>query len=96
MLYIAYITESKFIDFYAWELKGRVMKLVGDGFVLFVLGQTVVFLFIFLMVAFINITAAILRRFEGEPEIVSELTDDDEAAEVAAAVAAVQQSRANS
>jgi sodium pump decarboxylase gamma subunit len=72
------------------------MKLVGDGFVLFVLGQTVVFLFIFLMVGFINLTAAILRRFESGTEGAAEtVAEDGEAAEVAAAVAAVQQSRAN-
>jgi Na+-transporting methylmalonyl-CoA/oxaloacetate decarboxylase gamma subunit len=77
------------------------MKLVGDGFVLLVLGQAVVFLFIFLMVAFINVNAALLKRFKLDKDIgfveeepVVESVDD--AAEIAAAVAATQTFRANS
>jgi Na+-transporting methylmalonyl-CoA/oxaloacetate decarboxylase gamma subunit len=76
------------------------MKLVGDGFVLFVLGQAVVFLFIGLMVLFINVSAFFVKRFlaSGEAEVFQETavdTDEDEGPAIAAAVVAVEQLRAN-
>jgi sodium pump decarboxylase gamma subunit len=73
------------------------MKLVGDGFVLLVLGLSVVFLFIFIMVGFINVTAAILRRFEtAQPVVEGAPVDVDDETEIAAAAAAVQAFRAKS
>jgi sodium pump decarboxylase gamma subunit len=76
------------------------MKLVGDGFVLLVLGQLVVFLFLGLMVLYIEVTAYAVKRFskaeelEIFPEGITDTVDDsDEDLEVAAAVAAVEKHR---
>ena len=76
------------------------MKLVGDGFVLFVLGQAVVFLFIGLMVLFINVSAFFVKRFllAGEVETFQPTALDeaeDEGPAIAAAAVAVQQLRSN-
>ncbi len=74
------------------------MKLVGDGFVLLILGQAMVFLFLGLMMWLINATAWVVQRFAAQPvdanaENAPAETDDEPA--VAAAVAvAVQQFRA--
>jgi sodium pump decarboxylase gamma subunit len=79
------------------------MKLTGDGFTLLILGQTVVFLFLGLMVLFINGSAAFVKRFlpAGEMEVFEELHEqpavaaaDDGDVEIAVAVAAVQHLRA--
>ncbi len=76
------------------------MKLVGDGFVLLVMGQVVVFLFIGLMVLFINLTAIFVKRFlsGGEvdefPETVR-AEPEDESFAIAAAAVAVQHLRSN-
>jgi Na+-transporting methylmalonyl-CoA/oxaloacetate decarboxylase gamma subunit len=77
------------------------MKLVGDGFVLFVLGQAVVFLFIGLKVLFINVSAFCVKRFltTGDEEVLQDTDIDaveDEGPAIAAAVVAVEQLRANS
>lgn len=76
------------------------MKLVGDGFVLLVLGQTVVFLFLGLMVLYIVVAAAAVKRFSPSEEleifpdgITDNVDDTDEGADVAAAVAAVEKHR---
>lgn len=77
------------------------MKLTGDGFVLLILGQAMVFLFLGLMVLFINCSAAFVKRFlpSEEVEVFAETPDAaaeeafDEAPAIAAAVIAVHQLR---
>ncbi|MFO7534980.1 MAG: OadG family transporter subunit [Kiritimatiellia bacterium] len=79
------------------------MKLTGDGFTLLLLGQAMVFLFLGLMVLFINGSAAFVKRFllREETELFEErheqpavAADDDTDLEIAVAAVAVQHLRA--
>jgi len=72
------------------------MKLVGDGVVLMVLGQAVVFVFLGLMVGVVRAIAWLLERVSAPPEpaAVSAPPPDESEAVVAAAVAAVGRFRA--
>ncbi len=76
------------------------MKLVGDGFVLLVLGQVVVFLFLGLMVMFIQTTAWFVKQFLHPGEAVFSQNPslplaEEVGAEIAAATAVIQHVRAH-
>ncbi len=68
------------------------MNLLADGLVLLVLGQTVVFLFLGLMVLSIRVSAALIRRLtppptHTPPSPTSPPKNEDDATEITAAIA---------
>ena len=75
------------------------MKLVGDGVVLMVLGQAVVFVFLGLMVGVVRAIAWLMQRVAAPPEPATASApppDEENEAVIAAAVAAVRRFRARS
>ena len=80
-------------------IREGVMKLVGDGFVLLVLGQAMVFSFLGMLVITVMSTAWVVKRFflpapEPAPESIA-VEADEEAALAAAIATAVNRYRAS-